>query len=387
MENNYNELLKAFFDILASDNTISHNRILSHAIGNLEAQMYQCLLSKMYYYSKNDKLSEDGFFYATVYDIEESTTLTQRQQLPIARKLEEIGLIKTAKKGIPAKKYYKICFDMQLLLSLVEKGNQRVCEIQEKREQEKRRAEKNRKKENTSESRCSSQYEQNVCTCSTDNSDTEKVSKAAISHSTNKMSVLVQTESSYLHKQNVGTCTDDKSVLAQTNCSYKKLYNNKTITNNLNNQSINQSKEIDGQTDDVIENQLDMFSDEFNTEQLKQQIRENISYDLYMTARDKQRDKEYVAEIYKIICDVVCVPRRTVKINGTDYPYETVKSVFLKLNSTHIEYVRDRMSKNTTKIENMRAYLITALYNSYMTPVHYYESEVNHDMYGGAANV
>ena len=173
---------------------------------------------------------------------------------------------------------------------------------------------------------------------------------------------------------------------SQTNDSHIAA-NNKNNTNNriLNNQSIYQSKAIDGQTDDVIENQLDMFSVEFNAEQLKQQIRENISYDLYMTAKDKERDKKYVDEIYKIMCDIVCVPRRSVKINGTDYPYETVKSVFLKLNYSNIEYVRERMDKNTTKIENIRAYLITALFNSYMTPAHYYENAVNYDFYGGGA--
>ena len=172
--------------------------------------------------------------------------------------------------------------------------------------------------------------------------------------------------------------TFDRHTAANNNDKNKK--NNKDNVN----QSIYQSKEMDGQID-VIENRLDIFSDEFNTEQLKKRIRENISYDLYMTAKDKERDKKYVDEIYKIMCDIVCVPRRSVKINGTDYPYETVKSVFLKLNYSNIEYVRERMDKNTTKIENIRAYLITALFNSYMTPAHYYENAVNYDFYGGGA--
>jgi len=111
-------------------------------------------------------------------------------------------------------------------------------------------------------------------------------------------------------------------------------------------------------------------------------IRDNIEYEHHMKY-DNFNDKEMYEEIYETICDVVCVKRRTIRINGEDYPYELVKSRFLKLKSGHVEYVMGCMKDTVTKITNIRAYLITALYNAPSTMSHYYQQEVQHDMYGG----
>ena len=111
-------------------------------------------------------------------------------------------------------------------------------------------------------------------------------------------------------------------------------------------------------------------------------IRDNLEYEHHMKY-DQYGDREMYEEIYETICDVVCVKRRTIRINGEDYPYELVKSRFLKLNSSHVEYVMGCMKGTVTKITNIRAYLITALYNAPSTMSHYYQQEVQHDMYGG----
>ena len=111
-------------------------------------------------------------------------------------------------------------------------------------------------------------------------------------------------------------------------------------------------------------------------------IRDNLEYEHHMKY-DKYGDKELYEEIYETVCDVVCVKRKTIRINGEDYPYELVKSRFLKLNSSHVEYVMGCMRETVTKITNIRAYLITALYNAPSTMSHYYQQEVQHDMYGG----
>ena len=110
-------------------------------------------------------------------------------------------------------------------------------------------------------------------------------------------------------------------------------------------------------------------------------IRENIDYDIMMQSKQWQ-DRDMYEELYQIICDVVCVPRRTIRIAGEDYPYNLVRSKFLKLNSSHLQYVIACMQNNTTKVANIKAYLITALYNAPNTISHYYNAEVNHDMYG-----
>ena len=111
-------------------------------------------------------------------------------------------------------------------------------------------------------------------------------------------------------------------------------------------------------------------------------IRENLEYEHHMKY-EQYGEREMYEEIYETVCDVVCVKRRTILINGEDYPYELVKSRFLKLNSGHAAYVMDCMKNTVTKITNIRAYLITALYNAPSTMNHYYQQEVQHDMYGG----
>ena len=110
-------------------------------------------------------------------------------------------------------------------------------------------------------------------------------------------------------------------------------------------------------------------------------IRENIEYDIIMSDR-KWLERDMYEELYELICDVVCVPRKTIQIAGEDYLYSLVKSKFLKLNSSHLQYVMGCMKNNTTKVSNIKAYLITALYNAPNTISHYYTAEVNHDMYG-----
>ena len=87
-------------------------------------------------------------------------------------------------------------------------------------------------------------------------------------------------------------------------------------------------------------------------------------------------------ELVELMLGTVCSRRETIRIAGDDYPTEVVKSRFLKLNSSHIEYVLDRMRENTTYVRNIKKYLLAALYNAPSTIDSYYAALVNHDMYG-----
>ena len=111
-------------------------------------------------------------------------------------------------------------------------------------------------------------------------------------------------------------------------------------------------------------------------------IRQNIEYDT-MLQNPNWKDAERYEELYQLICEVVCIKRQTVRIAGEDYPYELVKSKFLKLNSSHLLYIIESMNNTTTKISNIKAYMITALYNAPNTMNSYYQQAVQHDMYGG----
>ena len=116
-------------------------------------------------------------------------------------------------------------------------------------------------------------------------------------------------------------------------------------------------------------------------ESYRELILENIEYD-YL-CRDDRLDRDMLNELVELMVDTVCSRRETIRIAGDDYPAEVVKSRFLKLNSSHIEYVLDRMRENTTYVRNIKKYLLAALYNAPATIDSYYASLVNHDLYGG----
>lgn len=75
----------------------------------------------------------------------------------------------------------------------------------------------------------------------------------------------------------------------------------------------------------------------------------------------------------------------TLRIAGAKRPASMVKNRFRKINQLHMEYVLGCLGSNTGKIGNIKAYLLTALYNSTLTMNSYYTAEVNHDLYGRSA--
>ena len=120
-------------------------------------------------------------------------------------------------------------------------------------------------------------------------------------------------------------------------------------------------------------------------ESYRELILENIEYDILRQDNrvDRDRlDRDMLNELVELMVDTVCSRRETIRIAGDDYPAEVVKSRFLKLNSSHIEYVLDRMRENTTYVRNIKKYLLAALYNAPATIDSYYASLVNHDLYG-----
>ncbi len=107
----------------------------------------------------------------------------------------------------------------------------------------------------------------------------------------------------------------------------------------------------------------------------------NIEYDILR--EDNTVNCDQLDEIAELIVDTVCSARKTIRIAGDDYPAEVVKSRFLKLDSSHVQYVIDCMKNNTTYVRNIKKYLLAALYNAPATINSYYSSLVQHDLYGG----
>lgn len=116
-------------------------------------------------------------------------------------------------------------------------------------------------------------------------------------------------------------------------------------------------------------------------EQYRELIAENIAYDALLT--DYPYEQGTLEEILELLVDVVCTTKSSVRISGDDKPAEVVRSQFLKLNSEHIRFVVGGLKENTTRIRNMRQYLLATLYNAPLTIGNYYRSLVSHDMSEG----
>lgn len=113
-------------------------------------------------------------------------------------------------------------------------------------------------------------------------------------------------------------------------------------------------------------------------ERYRDLILENIDYDVL--ASDPHVDRELLDEIAQLVQETVCSTRSRIRVAGNDYPAEVVRSKLLKLNSEHIRFVMDCLKQNTTRIRNIRQYLLAALFNAPSTMNSYYTALVAHDM-------
>ena len=114
----------------------------------------------------------------------------------------------------------------------------------------------------------------------------------------------------------------------------------------------------------------------------RQIIMDNIEYE-HLCQHVKGIDRETLDEIVDLLVETVCSARKTIRIAGDDYPAELVKSKFMKLDSSHIEFVFDCLSKNTSEIRNIKKYLLAMLFNAPSTINGYYAALVAHDMNTG----
>lgn len=391
--------MNSIYQLLNPDNTISLNRPLAHAIGIMETITYGALVAKWYYYSERDMLDEDGWFYSTVPDLEESTALSEYQQKRCINSLIKLGLLKSKSKGMPAKRSFYIIDDVQLLEKYLHQGEENIKYIKPAAADS-----YIRKRQSNSESFCSeetaeqtpnetdslllrnsgaSSEETKELVPDGDNSllprnfgaSSEKTAEQAPDSNSSlllKSSGAGSEETSEqapeklrnLLLRNSGSCSEDfpPFLYSKSKGSNLKLIN-----------PINLSAENE-QTDE-----MDMIA------KLKEErsaylqiVRDNIDYD-FLVEQNKYKASE-TNELVSLMVDTICSTKPFIRVNGENIPHEVVKSTFLKLNSNHIEYVLEAMDKNSSDVRNIRSYLITALYNSRFTLNSYWGARVNHDM-------
>lgn len=110
------------------------------------------------------------------------------------------------------------------------------------------------------------------------------------------------------------------------------------------------------------------------------EIKDNIEYDILVERDHKHRDM--LDEIVELMVETICSKNETIAIASNTYPQELIKNKFLKINSEHIEYIIECVSKNTTKVSNIKQYMLAAIFNAPNTIGSYYTTRVNHDLYG-----
>lgn len=359
--------MNAIFQLLNPSNTVSVNRPLAHAIGLSEAVVYGALISKFYYYSER-KMTDNGWFYSTAPDLQESTALSEKQQKRCVDALVKAGLIKCELRGMPAKRSFYIVDDIAVIQALIADGEEKMREIKpsatEKYER-KRKSENAEPNENTKKMTEFLAAAFGTNSPESENSDSEKPHNSAVSPCSDKRAEQAPTEEPSLLRQKVGASSDETA-----NQHFIKTKDNKPKGKNLINQSIYETDGID---------RID-FTRQNVREKYEQIVRENISYDYFL--ENKNTDIREIDELVSLIVEVICSNKPTVRVNGEEIPQEVVKSQFLKLNESHIEYVLAALKKNNTNVRNIRSYLITTLYNAPATISSFWNAEVNHDMFG-----
>ena len=158
-----------------------------------------------------------------------------------------------------------------------------------------------------------------------------------------------------------------------THPEVKKLHTNK---NNINNTELSNTE-----SNHIISENDGMG---FDVAAYSEIIKENIELDILLERYPY--DRELLTGIFDLILETVLCKNKSIVVASSEYPAELVRSKFLKLNMFHVEYAMDCMRKNTSKIYNIKKYLLAALFNAPSTISGYYQAEVNHDLPQYAAN-
>ena len=378
--------MNAIFKLINPSNTITVNRPLAHSLGLNEAIIYGALISKFYYYSERGML-DDGWFYSTAPDLDESTALSEKQQKRAVDNLVRAGLIRCELRGMPAKRSFYIVEDIDTLQKLIAAGEARMNEIKPAA------AERYERKHQTSEPKPETQSLIDFLSAGfgtaapesespsaefigkSEEYPTQNAREAALYHCSDKRAEQAPPKGQSLLRQKVGASSSQTS---------KQLFSKSNINNpDLINPSVPRACAGNDSNDSADSDRIDEIDLQTERETYFSILKENIGYD--ELCRQYKYIRDEVDELIAIMLDVVCSTKQTVRVNGEELPKEVVKGAFLKLDESHIDYVLTALRKNTSDVRNIRSYLITALYNAPQTIGSYYRAWGNHDIKGGNA--
>lgn len=188
--------------------------------------------------------------------------------------------------------------------------------------------------------------------------------------------IYVKNFSGVLLKGQDKSCQKDNSGLFQrTTLEVSKGQPNKTESNNTEYSNTNPILSV-----------VDKDADKEERDSYAQYFYERLDMDILQ--KRYPYDHEVLEAIFNLVLDVVCSKRKTIRIAGDDKPVAVVKAQFMKIHSGHVEYVMDCLKKCSSKVRNIKQYILATLYNAPLTMQSYYQAWVNNDMatgkfYGG----
>lgn len=334
--------ISGLLQLLNPENTVSLNRPLAHAIGLYETLVFSALISKYTYYETRNRVN-NGWFFSTVADLQESTTIGEKAQKTAIKHLEDLQLIEYKLMGMPAKRYFRIIAD-------VEKLDQLICTGTE----------------------ISKKLSGSVKLSSADRAEQDPPFGGTSSD--------VWAEQDPPFGQNMFRCSGGTCPPLPAD---KSKENKPKKTNPNINQSYHSSESVPKPAEQAQPDGMDRM------DAYKTLIHENIEYDSfaerYQDIDPKQRPSGSLQELNEIVdlmTECICSDAPTIRVANQNMPQRAVKSQFLKINSEHIEYVLDCMEHNNTPVRNIKAYLITVLYNAPSTFEHYIAASVRYAISG-----
>ena len=335
--------------------------------------LYGLLLDRMNLSMKNGWVDEENrvFIIYQVADLGTDLGISRKRAIDTLQELEEFGLVEKKRRGLgmPSLLYIKSF--------MVEKD----CSHTTEEIEEAILAGTSRSVENVT-----SENDEND-TSRSNNIDTSG-STGREHHRSNQIdtsrSNVIDTSKSNENDTSRGNSFDTSG---STNFERPKVTESTPQSNtNINNTKVNYTKSNPISSDEEMYSRPLMLIDERDeideTTLYRMLIEETIDYNVLMERYPA--DREAIEGIVDLLHETMLSKNDTMVVASNEYSTNFVKGKLMKLNMFHIEYVLDCLSKNKTKVNNIKQYVLAALFNAPSTMNSYFTATVNHDLYGEA---
>ena len=328
------------------------------------------LLDRMCLSMRNGWLDKENKVYIIyqIAEIQDDLGFTKKKAMDYLNELEKFGLVEKKRRGLglPSILYIKSF--------LVEKGKKKNMNAEDNKEEYDENGTSRSSDLGTSEQdKIEIQNENNIDLEKNDaistvkgTENSVKIKKERKLEQENLRSISRSNDLGTSRSNEMGTSRGAENALQEVPIGAPPINNTK-----VNNTDLNKSKSypIVSNTD---ENRLDEI------QAYESILKDNMEYDLMMERYPY--DQEMLQGILDLLLETMLSQNSQIIIASNKYPIALVKSKFMKLDSSHIQYVMDSLNKNTSKVKNIKKYLLATLFNAPTTIKGYYQAEVNHDL-------